>query len=77
MSEIKHEAAQYVYIMVWGRHLGSSWMYIHGEQRLAARQGAPLTAVYRSPETDEWVTVENLQDRAWFDRLCKRAGVGG
>ncbi len=59
--------AQYRHIEAWGRMLGSMDYYIRDQQTIAAREGAPLDAVYKGGgdwETDrKWVTIKDCHVR--------------
>ncbi len=51
----------YKCIAIWGRNLGSDTSYIRNEQRLAAEQGAPLTAIYQSQD-HVWALAGDIEN---------------
>lgn len=50
----------YRYIVLWGRLLGSFDYYIQWECNRAKADNAPMTAIYREHESDEWQVAENV-----------------
>ncbi len=52
---------EYIGIKVWGRYMGSLAYYVQGEQREAAKAGAPRDAIYRDFQ-GRWVTVSSLHE---------------
>lgn len=55
---------EYVYIRKWGEMLYSHPAYIRETQERAAREGAPLNAVFRSADAEDadtaWRTTETI-----------------
>jgi len=64
----------YKCIDIWGRHLGSL-QRMSNQQRLAAEQGAPLTAIYQRKGV--WVLAEDIENtelkNEMFQKLAKYA----
>jgi|TARA_R110002074_G_scaffold144049_3_gene291475 hypothetical protein len=60
MNMKKYNQNAYRCIGIWGRNLGSFPSYIKNEQRIAAEQGAPLTAIYARDGV--WSTVEEIEN---------------
>lgn len=48
---------EYKHIAAWGKLLGSKQYYINAEQRAAAEQNAPLTAIYK--HNGRWITIDD------------------
>lgn len=51
------QPAEYVLIAAWGKSLGSMSYYVRDQQHKAARDNAPVDAVYFAPEQNRWVTL--------------------
>lgn len=59
MSESnKHEPEEYALIWLWGRLLSSQPSWIREQQERAAREGAPLNAIYRKEV--RWHTADEV-----------------
>lgn len=60
---------EYIWIKVWGRMLGSMDYYIEGQQELASKQNAPVTAIYTKVHpggtpTGKWSILEEVTNPA-------------
>lgn len=55
---MKNKPTDYVWIERWGRLLGSFRYYVLAQQRLAAADNAPLTAIYK--RGDVWSTIDDI-----------------
>jgi hypothetical protein len=72
MEMNKYHQNAYRCIGIWGRNLGSFPCYIKNEQRKAAEQGAPLTAIYE--RNGVWSTVEEIENIPLRNEIiCKLA----
>jgi hypothetical protein len=67
------EPWKYRAIAAWGHSLGSQQYYIEAQQAQAAREGAPVDAIYKDYGTGEWRTMRDLPDRQgmMFARLVR------
>jgi hypothetical protein len=54
-------STDYKCIAIWGRITGSYGYYIKEQQALAAKDNAPLTAIYKR-ENGEWATAEQVKN---------------
>ena len=59
--------SDYKGIELWGKQLGSFPYYIEGQQSMAARDGAPIDALYAKHSFDDeapaqWVCVSDLKE---------------
>lgn len=54
-----YQPQSYKAIEVWGHRLGSYMFYIHDQQRRAAEENAPLTAIYKHQD-GSWVTIADI-----------------
>lgn len=61
MKANKHKPEDYKAIAFWGNKLGSYRSYIAQEQRRAAREGAPIDAIYYS-EHHGWRTIGEIEN---------------
>ena len=52
--------SDYKHIKAWGKMLGSRSYYIKGEQEKAAKENAPLTAVYYNQSKDIWIVFRDV-----------------
>lgn len=70
------EAKQYRAIEAWGRSTGSHQYYIEAQQARAARENAPLDAIYRHDGDGGWATLRDLHARqsSMFRRLVRDLG---
>ena len=50
----------YKCIAIWGGMLRSWPNYVSAQQRLAASEGAPLTAVYFNDSLGVWIVAEDI-----------------
>lgn len=57
---MKYVPIMYTAIECWGKRLGSFGFYIHGQQRTAAEEDAPLTAIYKRYD-GHWVTIADIK----------------
>lgn len=57
------EPWHYRAIAAWGRHVGSQQYYIEAQQAKAAREGAPLDALYARCGGEGWVCTSDLEER--------------
>lgn len=60
---MRYQPHEYVCIAAWGRRMGSFSYYITEQQKLAAAEHAPITAIYRQPDTI-WAVAEDIKDPA-------------
>lgn len=74
MPQNAHNPKDYVWIDVWGRMLGSFEYYRIGQQELAARENAPLTAIYQNAR-GKWVTAEEISSPSARERLERHAAA--
>ncbi len=58
---MRYKPHEYVCIVAWGRRMGSFNYYITAEQKRAAEEGAPITAIYRNND-GTWSTAEEIKD---------------
>jgi hypothetical protein len=61
------EPWKYRGIAAWAHYLGSQQYYIEAQQAKAARENAPLDALYRSDNAGGWVTISDLRERGHAD----------
>lgn len=65
VKHFEHPPEAYKHIKAWGIMMGSFSGYIEGQQNLASRDGAPLTAVFQSIDWSkpggkgEWAIIED------------------
>jgi|15BtaG_2_1085339.scaffolds.fasta_scaffold123986_2 hypothetical protein len=57
-----NKPSDYRAIEIWGRRLGSFDSYIKMEQKKAALDNAPITAIYKRGEI--WRTVNDIENNA-------------
>ena len=69
----KYHQNAYRCIGIWGRNLGSFPCYIKNEQRKAAEQGAPLTAIYA--RDGGWSTVEEIENIPLRNEIIRKLAV--
>ena len=69
----KYHQNAYRCIGIWGRNLGSFPCYIKNEQRIAAEQGAPLTAIYSRDGV--WSTVEEIENIPLRNEIIRKLAV--
>lgn len=66
--------SEYRAIAMWGRQLGSYQYYIDNEQAKAARENAPIDALYE--RDGKWVCVSDLQEghefRASYNDMLRK-----
>lgn len=55
----KGEAQDYPWIRKWGKYLTSGGSYIQQQIKLARKDGAPATAIYKR-ETGKWATIDDV-----------------
>lgn len=55
-----HKPSDYVWIQRWGQELGSNSTYIKDEQLRAARDNAPIGAIYK--RDDQWRTIHDVSN---------------
>lgn len=62
---MKHNPKDYTAIQYWGERLRSFQYYIDGQQELAAHDGAPLNAIYKSGGYQDtgarWITMDEVK----------------
>lgn len=82
----KWQPIAYKCLAIWGRYLGSYGSYILMEQRKAAEDGAPLTALYKKDVKRDgsggyWVLLEDLENATVrneiINKLAKYAAAYG
>ena len=65
--------SDYKCIAIWGSILGSYGNYIKGEQRIAASESAPTTAIYK--DHTGWVLAENIENQEIKGRILKQLAI--
>jgi hypothetical protein len=68
MEPERHKPHEYKWIRTWGRHMGSFSYYIEDQQKLAARDGAPLDAIYKDG-FGTWKTIDDILNDTTRQRL--------
>lgn len=66
-------ASDYKCLAIWGSILGSYGNYIKGEQRKAASENAPITAIYKNH--NGWVLAENIENKEVKGRILKQLAI--
>lgn len=56
----KHAPNEYILIEKWGHMLGTYDNYIKCQQELAAQEGAPLDALYKTETDNQWHTSDEV-----------------
>ena len=67
---------EYKAIKAWGQLLRSFAPFIRSQQELAAKENAPVDAIYRKMDQDggQWVTVGEISDPATLHTMRRRLG---
>jgi hypothetical protein len=65
-----YQPNQYKAIALW--HRTSYQYYIADVQNQAAKENAPLTAVFKNSSTGEWECVEDINNSAERKRITQR-----
>lgn len=68
-----YNTSDYKCISIWGSILGSYGNYIKGEQRKAASDNAPITAIYKSDTG--WVLAEDIENQEVKGRILKQLAI--
>jgi hypothetical protein len=63
---------QYLHILAWGRQLGSFDYFIKNEQRKAAQDKAPRTAIYYSETEKRWVRYGEIVSKQTKESIKKK-----
>jgi hypothetical protein len=70
-----HKPKDYIWIERWGQYSGSHERFIKMEQDRAAKENAPLTAIFqgggRDPLDKTWHTIESVTNEATRQHLRK------
>ena len=63
---------EYRYIAAWHYLTGSMTYYVVHQQELAAKDNAPLTAVfYDDMREKRWITAEEVENQDFIDRCVR------
>lgn len=63
----QYNPEDYVMIRRWGRMLGSHAWYVYNEQAQAAKDNAPLDAIYK--RGDLWYRARHVENMATRERI--------
>jgi hypothetical protein len=66
-----YEPGCYKAIRLWHQRSGSLEYYWRNLQNEAARENAPLDAIFRDYTTRKWITVSDLSENHPFRNLCR------
>lgn len=58
----KHAPSEYLMIEKWNQLMGAHAAHARTQQEVAANDGAPLNAIYKSIKGSRWVTTDEVMD---------------
>ena len=67
------KSQEYKALAVWHKETGSMPYYIQQEQEKAAKDNAPLNAIYYSMSQEAWMTTDDLPKDHWILKKIEEA----